>query len=486
MPPAGTSGAETEQSVSAAGNDDGDLRVLILTPSGRDDRLAQQALARGGLLPCVCRDLGGLREALAAGAGVVLIAEEALPRDATDPVTWLGAEPPWSCVPLVVLTGRTSTPRSFAALRRLEGRPNVSFLERPVSKRTLVSMLRIALENRRRQYQVRDFLHEQSRLQQALRESERRAISLLDSIADGFMALDREWRITFVNPRGEEILRPLGKSRASMLGKVFWDEFPEMVGSPFDQAYRLGSRKRATGSTEIFYPRLDRWFDVRAVASADGVSIHFLDITERKQAEKHRELLIHELNHRVKNTLMIIQAMAQQTFKGTEVPAEATTKFQRRLAALGAAHNMLTQSNWEHALLEELTGATVAASGARGGQVRLAGPRVVLDPKQAVTYAMAMHELCTNAIKYGALSSEEGRVDVHWDLAEDCERNFRLTWQERGGPPVASPASLGFGSRLIKHALAQEFNGEVSMDFRPEGLTCTIEGVLLRAGAEPQ
>jgi PAS domain S-box-containing protein len=472
--------------VSAPGNDDESLRVLILTPAGRDDRLAQQALARGGLLPCLCRDLNGLRAELAAGAGVVLIAEEALPRDAMDPVAWLGVEPPWSCVPLVVLTGRAATSGSLAVLRRLEGRPNVSFLERPVARRVLVSMLRIALESRRRQYQVRDVLREEARLQQALRESERRATRLLDSIADGFIALDREWRITFVNPRGEEILRPLGKSRTTMLGKVFWEEFPEMVGSPFDQAYRLGSRRRATGSTEAFYPRLDRWFDVRAVASADGVSIHFLDITERKQAEKHRELLIHELNHRVKNTLMIIQAMAQQTFKGTDIPAEARTKFQRRLAALGAAHNMLTQSKWEHAQLEELTGATVAASGARGHQVRLAGPRVVLDPKQAVTYAMALHELCTNAIKYGALSSEQGRVEVHWDVAEDRERNFRLVWQERGGPPVAAPEILGFGSRLIKHALAQEFSGEVSMDFHPEGLTCTIEGVLPRVETTPQ
>jgi hypothetical protein len=142
-------------SVPARAKGDGDdLRILILTPSGRDARLAEQTLARSGLSRQVCVDFDQLRREITSGAGAVLIAGEALPRDETaNPEVWIGPEPPWSSLPLVVLTGR-ATSTDFAALRRLEHRPKVTFLERPVPKRTLISTLQGAIEARRRQYLV--------------------------------------------------------------------------------------------------------------------------------------------------------------------------------------------------------------------------------------------------------------------------------------------------------------------------------------------
>lgn len=460
--------------------DEAGLRILILAPSGRDASLAEQAIARSGLLPHVCADFEQLQGEISAGAGAVLIAEEALPRSGNiEPENWIGPEPPWSSLPLVVLTGRSTSARSAPMLRRLERRPAVSFIERPVPKRTMISMLRAAIESRIRQYSTRDFLQEQLQLQEALLESEQRASSVLKSIVDGFIALDNDWRIVFANSRGGKVLRPFGRGEGELLGKRFHDELPEAAKAAFGDVFDRASRSQSA-AVQAFYPPLDAWFDVRASASTGGVAIHFLDITERKQAEKHRELLVDELNHRVKNTLALVQAIAHQTFKGSAVPEELRTTFENRLTALAAAHDLLTRANWEQALLEELVSRVVAATGGYNNRITMTGPAVVLDPKTAVTFAMALHELCTNALKYGALSTEAGHVDIRWSMSAAPDAHLTLIWRERGGPLVEVPRRKGFGSIMIEQALAQEIAGEIEMDFAPEGLECTIRGTLPR------
>ncbi len=324
---------------------------------------------------------------------------------------------------------------------------------------------------------------EQVRLQEALQESERRANNILQSIADGFITLDEDWRITFLNQRGEEILRPLGRGgREDLLGQNFWDTFPETRGTIFEETYRRAMRERVTASVEGFYPLLDSWFDVRAYPSREGLSIYFLDISERKKAEKHRELLVNELNHRVKNTLAVVQGLALQTFRRSDVPAAATKAFESRLAALAAAHNLLTRSNWGDTPLADLARETLEATWAQDSRIHLHGPRVILQPKQAVTLAMALHELCTNAIKYGALATPTGHVDLHWSVSDAPERRLKLVWRESGGPPVEPPPRRGFGSRMVLRAISQEFGGKVTMDFRPEGLVCTVTDAVLGGG----
>jgi PAS domain S-box-containing protein len=200
-----------------------------------------------------------------------------------------------------------------------------------------------------------------------------------------------------------------------------------------------------------------------------------MDVTERKRWEEHQRLLVNELNHRVKNTLAVVQALAWQTFRDAPDTAAAQSAFEARLAALSAAHDLLTSTNWEAASLADIAAASAGHAGAYRDRIALSGPPVELAPKPAVSIAMALHELGTNAIKHGALSNEAGRVDVSWRVEDG---RLHLVWRERGGPPVAPPRRRGFGARLIERGLAAELGGEVTLAFEPEGLTCTIDAPL--------
>jgi PAS domain S-box-containing protein len=196
------------------------------------------------------------------------------------------------------------------------------------------------------------------------------------------------------------------------------------------------------------------------------------DVTERTQSERVRKMLINELNHRVKNTLATVQSFAWQTFKGAE-PAKLES-FTGRLAALSRAHNILTQTAWEKAGLHGLVANAIEAFGAERFAVR--GPAFDVDPKAAVTLTLVLHELATNAVKYGALSVLGGKVLVHWITEGSPEAtNLHLVWEETGGPPVTPPTRDGFGTRLIERQLTGEFGGDATLDFSPSGLVCRIQ-----------
>ena len=207
------------------------------------------------------------------------------------------------------------------------------------------------------------------------------------------------------------------------------------------------------------------------------------DITEReeadaarRQAEQHRELLIAELNHRVKNTLGVVQAIAHQTFQGTA--EEACTAFNHRLVALARSHDLLTHANWSNITLESLATGALQLNESSGGRVELSGPPVLLRARQAVAFGMAFHELFTNALKYGALSNADGRVAMQWELGGATPKQLRLTWREQGGPPVAPPTRRGFGSLLLERILRGDLSADVTLDYQPSGLVCTISAPL--------
>lgn len=205
------------------------------------------------------------------------------------------------------------------------------------------------------------------------------------------------------------------------------------------------------------------------------------DVTERCEAERHRELLIHELNHRVKNTLAVVQATAHQTLRRQDVPAEVRETFAGRLAALSGAHDILTRRSWETAYLDELLETALAPFVQQVGErIALSGPRVRLPAKTAVSFALAIHELATNAVKYGALSNDTGQVTVTWWLsAPDDHGRLNLRWEEAGGPPVDSPQRRGFGSRMIETALAAELGAPAVLQFAETGVVCAIEAPLV-------
>jgi two-component sensor histidine kinase len=194
----------------------------------------------------------------------------------------------------------------------------------------------------------------------------------------------------------------------------------------------------------------------------------------RAESERHQQILIGELNHRVKNTLSIVQSLAHQTFRDAASPKDAISAFEARLQALAAAHNLLTKQKWESASMEQIV-RTALAPFCAPERCRAEGPSLKITPQTAVTLALALHELATNASKYGALSVENGKIDVTWS---DEDGRFDMVWQESGGPAVHPPTSDGFGMRLIKRSLAAELRGSVDIDFEETGLRCRIVGQL--------
>jgi PAS domain S-box-containing protein len=202
------------------------------------------------------------------------------------------------------------------------------------------------------------------------------------------------------------------------------------------------------------------------------------DISERKRHEQHLRLLINELNHRVKNTLAMVQSIAGQTLRYSRDPEDARARFDERLVALAAAHDTLTKENWESAVLSEIVENTIAPHGS-ALRFSIEGPQIRVAPKAALTLAMALHELCTNAVKYGALSNPKGKVSIVWAVAgKKGARELRLRWREEDGPPVSQPGRRGFGSRLIEQSLGQDLDGEVQIEYAPQGVICTIRAPL--------
>jgi two-component sensor histidine kinase len=229
---------------------------------------------------------------------------------------------------------------------------------------------------------------------------------------------------------------------------------------------------------------LGRWYDVYAFRVDEPeqrrVAILFRDISERKRAEGHRELLIHELNHRVKNTLATVQSFTSQTLRNAKGTAEAREILDSRLVALAKAHDVLTRERWEGAHLSEIVANAIApySGDGRTNRFHVEGVDLRLQTRSALAFSMALHELGTNAVKYGALSNGTGTVAIDWNVTQGSPQRFRLRWAESGGPPVEKPRRRGFGSRLVERGLAQDLGGEVQLDFKRSGLICTIDAPL--------
>jgi PAS domain S-box-containing protein len=310
--------------------------------------------------------------------------------------------------------------------------------------------------------------------QDALKTALARSEAILESISDAFYAVDAEWRFTYVNRVAEGWW---GRPRETLLGRSIWEVFPQAEDTDIYELHARAAESRKVERAELVSPILNRWIDVSIFPTRTGLSIYFRDIEERKQAEARQRLLVNELNHRVKNALATVQAIAAQSLRGEEVAPAARERFMERLMALARANDVLVAESWEGAGLEAVAAqvATPYASGADAGRFVISGPAVHLSPNTAMAMALALHELATNAAKYGALSRPDGRVELSWQAAEG---QFRLTWRERGGPPVAPPTRTGFGSRLIQRGLTSELKGQVAMDYAPEGLTCTITAPL--------
>ena len=197
------------------------------------------------------------------------------------------------------------------------------------------------------------------------------------------------------------------------------------------------------------------------------------DLTERKDAEALQQLLLNELNHRVKNTLATIQAITTQTLSAARDLPTAREALEQRIVSMAKAHDLLIARSWTGANLREIVTRSLEAFSP--AQLKISGDDVEISARQTLALSMALHELATNAMKYGALSCPEGRVSVHWELRGN---ELQLHWEEGGGPPVSPPSQNGFGSKLLERLLMGELGGELRLDYDSAGVRCSITTVL--------
>lgn len=250
------------------------------------------------------------------------------------------------------------------------------------------------------------------------------------------------------------------------------------TGEPWEDTFPLRSHKGEW-----------RWFLSRAlpVRNDKGDVVRWFgtntDITEMLEAEQRQKLLLDELNHRVKNTLAAVQSLAHQSARGAADLETFMEKFEARLISLSRAHSLLARDVWQGADLSEVVSQALAPYlQGEESRVTVEGPPIRLSPTAAVSLGMAMHELGTNAAKYGALSVPEGRVEVRWDL--DLEGGnqpaLEFVWLEKNGPEIAETDHRGFGSRLIQEAVARELSGDVELKLERTGALCRMRLPLSR------
>jgi PAS domain S-box-containing protein len=331
-------------------------------------------------------------------------------------------------------------------------------------------------------FSLRD-IREQKRREQALLDSEARMQAILDSAVDGIITINERGIIEGVNPAARRIF---DYGTEELLDQNVKMLMPEPYLSEHDQYLRnyrhTGQRKIIGIGREVVGRRKDGSvfpleLSVGEVSLGDRRLFTGIirDITDRKQAEQHRKLLVAELSHRVKNTLAVVISVAQQTFRLGQSTVDACASFEGRLQALAQTHSRLADSNWAGAPLRTVVEDEVAHYFDSGGSnIRMSGPDVVLTPKCALSLGMALHELATNSAKYGALSLKEGTVTIGWDWVKPEKSQLRVRWIEQGGPDVMPPKRRGFGRFLLENGLAHELCGKVHLDFAREGLRCTI------------
>ncbi len=387
----------------------------------------------------------------------------------------------------VVLWSRVSQPlrqlaASGPALSRGEAIPRIAS---PVHEiRRLGDVLADAsLRLRTREGERDRALAETRRGLSALRESEARFRHMADSAPALIWMTDEAATVSFVNMHFGHIFG----LPAAALANEGWHRIvhPDDLAG-FSAIFAEAFAARKPFRTEVRVIDRDgavRWLRCEGVPRLDDAGTFLgytgcnVDITDAKFAEEHLLLLIHELNHRVKNTLATVQSIANQSLRsldGAEADA-ARAAFEARLLALARVHDVLTRENWEGAEIGTVVADAIRPLDAReASRFSVSGPPLRLPPRLALSIAMALHELGTNAVKYGALSREGGHVAIAWSIRRDDEVRLTLRWAETGGPPVVKPTRTGFGSRLIERSLARELAGDVQLSFDPGGVVCTI------------
>jgi PAS domain S-box-containing protein len=319
-------------------------------------------------------------------------------------------------------------------------------------------------------------------------ESERLA-AIVTSSEDAIISKTLDGRITSWNAAATRIF---GYEADEMIGQPILKLIPpELHGEEREIIARLSRGERVRHYDTVRVGKDGRRIHLSLTVSplrdgsgrVIGASKVARDITERKQAEALQRVLVEELNHRVKNTLASVQAIASQSLLRARSPADFAASFTGRIQALARAHGLLTQTKMQGAELMELVHEQVLLGGSDDPRIACSGPVLMLDSQAAMHLALVLHELATNARKYGALSVPNGQIAVSWEVRTNGGRNLLLLWRESGGPAVRAPDERGFGTTLIEQTL-HGHGGEVSIHYGADGVTCEIR-LPLPAEARP-
>lgn len=307
------------------------------------------------------------------------------------------------------------------------------------------------------------------------------------------MMLNRDLVIVFAN---EAYLETTCCAMSELQARYVFEVFPETEErmAVFEAAFRkalAGTPNKVI--TEPFAIPLDGGGTREIVWTCTHQPIHdargdvafvlqnALDITEKHNSEKANQVLMRELDHRVKNSLATVQAVARMSLVDSKTMQEARDDLLARMHAMSEVQNLLVEKNWNGSHVAAVSANAMNPFGYdadAAGRITLDGPHVTVTAKQAQALSMALHELATNASKYGALSNDEGTIHIGWTYDQAGNGHFALTWRESGGPEVRKPTRKGFGTTMLTRILAQEINGDISLEYNVGGLVCTMEGWL--------
>lgn len=310
------------------------------------------------------------------------------------------------------------------------------------------------------------------------------AEDLLELVGDGIVSTDENGIILSFNraaedmfgyPRDQVIGRPVENLMPERFRVTHRQEVGTYASSASGRARSMGQRREVVGRRRsgVEFP-LEATLSRQVIAERTVLMVVVRDVTDRHVLEEHRRLLAAELAHRMQNNLAVVTSIISLTARGKNSVQEYQRALQGRLGAIARANESLVRGTWSGTSLLDLLAAELAPfNDPKSGNVALDGPHVIIPSALALTLALVIHELATNAVKYGALSVAEGRLDVVWAFARG-EDQLVLDWRESGGPEVSAPAKRGFGSELIERSIARSVGGDVRLDFAPEGLRCRI------------
>jgi two-component sensor histidine kinase len=309
---------------------------------------------------------------------------------------------------------------------------------------------------------------------------------VLEGCGDCIKILDLDGRLQFMSEGGKRVME------VEDFGKLKGCPWPDFWAGAGNADARAAVETAKTGGTARFRGAANtakgnpRYWDVQVspIFGDDGQPSQILsisrDVTELAEFQERQKLLTAELQHRIKNSLAMVAAIANQTIRGDDMAA-AREAFTARLITLSHAHDILVQTSWISAPIKHIIEGALSPHRPSQDRIDVSGPEMLLPPKPALAIALAIHELATNAAKYGALSNNAGTVDISWKtFANGANPSFHFEWVEKGGPPVVQPeqSKRGFGTRLIERMLKNDFGGEVLLEFKPDGVVCTLSAPL--------